>query len=59
MSERPCNCGSGLPSSWLHDARGIPVSRVCDSCVDKVKAKYRPDVFTDSAYWADEPIEEE
>ena len=46
-------------SWWLHDARGIPVGRVCESCIDEVEAKFRPDIFTDSNYYADEAIDEE
>lgn len=44
-------------SWWEHDARGIPLARVCDKCRKAKLAKYRPDVLTDSNYWADEPIE--
>lgn len=55
----PCSCGSTLESWWEHDARGIPLCRVCDECRDFKLQKYRPDVLTDSNYWHDEPIEEE
>lgn len=56
---RPCNCGSGLYSWWENDARGIPLARVCDRCKEAKLAGYRPEVLTDSNYWADEPIEPE
>lgn len=56
---RPCPCGSGHDSWWLKDARGIPCGRVCDNCIDRVKAKYRPEIFEDSRYHADELISEE
>lgn len=56
---RPCPCGSGKESWWLNDARGIPCGRVCDDCEDRVRAKYRPEIFSDSGYHADEPIEPE
>jgi hypothetical protein len=56
---RPCPCGSGLDSDWVKDARGIPLARVCEQCRRKALARYRPDVLTDSNYWADEPIEPE
>jgi len=46
-------------SWWLHDARGIPVGRVCDACEDTVRAKYRLDIFEDPNYHADEEIEED
>lgn len=56
---RPCNCGSGLPCRALIDARGIYCARVCDKCEAKKRAQFRPDIFTDSNYWHDEPIDEE
>jgi hypothetical protein len=46
-------------SWWEHDARGIPLCRVCDKCRDEKLSHYRPDVLTDSNYWADEQIEAE
>ena len=54
-----CNCGSGQSSWWESDARGIPLARVCLECVDKKLSKYRPEVLTNSNYYADEPIEAE
>jgi hypothetical protein len=61
MSHRvmPCPCGSGLDSYWQNDARGIPLCRTCDKCHDEKMKRYRPDVLSDSNYWADEPIEPE
>jgi hypothetical protein len=56
---RPCNCGSGLDSWWEHDARGIPLNRVCEECREEKLKKYRPDVLTDPYYWTDEPIDAE
>ena len=53
----PCPCGSGRMSYWQHDARGIPLCRTCDKCHKEKMAGYRPEVLTDSDYWADEPIE--
>lgn len=52
----PCPCGSGKPSWWEHDARGIPLARVCDDCVERKLAGYRPDVLTDPNYWHDEEL---
>lgn len=46
-------------SWWEYDARGIPLCRVCDKCRKAKLSKYRPDVLSDSNYWADEPIEPE
>ncbi len=54
-----CRCGSGLQTRVLCDARGIYVSHVCDQCEERVKSRYRSDIFTDSNYWADEAIEED
>jgi hypothetical protein len=56
---RPCPCGSGLPSHWLCDARGIPCDRVCEKCEATKRAKYRPEIFTNASYQADEQIEED
>lgn len=59
MPLRPCNCGSGLHSTWQFDARGIELCPTCDECHDKKMAGFRPDVLTDPDYWHDEPIEED
>ena len=56
---KECNCGSGLPRRALYDARGIFVAYVCDDCEARVKARYRPEIFDDSNYEADEPIDED
>ena len=55
-STKPCPCGSEKNSWWENDARGIPLARVCVECKDKRLSKYRPEVLTDSNYYADEPI---
>jgi hypothetical protein len=41
------------------DARGIFCAFVCDECEKKKRAGFRPDIFTDSQYWTDEPVEED
>lgn len=56
---RLCDCGSKELSYELFDARGIYVQRVCDSCVESVKDRYRPEIFTDSDYWTCEDIDED
>ena len=56
---RPCPCGSGEPSMWQNDARGIPLCRTCDACHDEKMQRYRPDVLDDPGYDAEEPIEED
>lgn len=32
-------------SWWLNDAKGIPLSRVCDTCIDEVENQYAPEVL--------------
>lgn len=54
---RPCPCNSGLMSHWANDARGIPLCRVCPTCEETKLARYRPEVLTDSQYYADEDID--
>jgi hypothetical protein len=53
-----CKCGSDKERYDLSDARGIFCAYVCDDCVERVKARYRPDVFTNPQYEHDEPIGE-
>ena len=59
MNTRPCLCGSGLPSYALTDARGIFCTYACESCEAEKKRRFRPEIFTDANYYADEPIEPE
>jgi len=57
---RPCPCGSGEESWWEFDARGIPLDRVCDKCVEKKLARYRPEILTGYTQEdVDEQIEED
>lgn len=56
---RICNCGSGYPSEWLYDARGIELCRACEKCAKEKLKRYRPEVLSDPDYYADEPIEED
>lgn len=58
-AQRNCLCGSNNPSRALHDARGIFCAYVCDECEEEKKAKYRPEIFINASYAADEPIDEE
>lgn len=55
----PCPCGSGKPSVWQHDARGIELCRTCPDCHERRMKGYRKDVLTNRNYWADESIDEE
>ena len=59
LKMKECRCGSGKTRYALKDARGIFCAYVCSECEAKVKSKYRSDIFTNSSYWSDEPIEEE
>jgi hypothetical protein len=43
----------------LLDARGIFCCYVCDACEVEKKARYRPEIFTDSNYRHDEPIDDD
>lgn len=56
---RPCPCGSGKDRYELRDARGISCGYVCEDCEATKRAGYRPEIFTDPNYDADEPIEPE
>lgn len=53
----PCPCGSGKPSYWKNDARGIPLARVCRDCRSERLSKYRREVLINPSYSADEPID--
>lgn len=44
------NCWSDEPTYWLLDGMGIELAKVCDKCVEKVKAQYDPDIFTGDRY---------
>lgn len=54
---RKCPCGSGKPSSWQFDARGIELCRTCEVCHDEKMTAYRPEVLTDPNYEVDEEID--
>ena len=54
-----CFCGSGLERRALIDARGIFCTYVCDKCEKEKRREFRPDIFTNSSYWHDEPIDDE
>lgn len=44
---------------WEYDARGIPLCKVCKSCMEEALNGYRQEVLTNPSYEADEPIESE
>ena len=56
---KPCPCGSGEPRRELVDARGIFSTFVCDRCESQRSKEFRPEIFSNPNYHADEPIEEE
>jgi hypothetical protein len=47
------------PKRALVDARGIFCCYVCDSCEKDRRATFRPEIFEDAGYEADEPIEDD
>lgn len=59
QSERTCPCGSGEPSRWVNDARGIPLGRVCRKCSSQKLSRFRREVLTDANYECDEPVEDD
>ncbi len=59
LYNKPCPCGSGKEGFPLSDARGIYCCQICDDCEEKKRAKYRPEIFEDGGYEAEEPIDEE
>jgi hypothetical protein len=40
-------------SWWLNDAKGIPLSRVCDDCIEAVKSTYAPEVLGERGRYED------
>jgi len=49
-------------SWWEHDARGIPLCRVCDECREVALSRYKPEVLGFCGNYEDvisEPIEPE
>ena len=62
MREHMCVGGkiSVKPTSWVHDARGIPLAKVCDDCYSEKISKYRPEIlFGYSQADVNESIEED
>lgn len=57
--QKKCRCGSGLERYGLYDARNIFVNYVCAACEQRIRDKYRPEIFLDPHYCADEPIDED
>ncbi len=45
-------------SWWLNDAKGIPLSRVCDECINAVKSRYAPEVLGRGPGRYEEVVEE-
>jgi hypothetical protein len=46
-------------SWWEHDARGIPLTRVCGECRHEKLSGFRSDVLSNPNYHSDEPIDED
>jgi len=46
------------PSWWAHDAKGIPLCRVCSDCENEKLGRYRPEILSGyTQHDVDEPIE--
>ena len=54
-----CSCGSGLWRRELKDARGISCGFVCDRCEARKREQFRSEIFEDSRYETDEPIDDD
>jgi hypothetical protein len=57
---RICPCGSGLPSQWQFDGKGIPLTRTCPACHKKKMSGFNPVIlkpYTQAD--VDEQIEED
>ena len=44
-SVKACPCGSGKPSQWQTDGRGIPLCRTCEDCHAQKMSQYNPVIF--------------
>jgi hypothetical protein len=55
---KPCPCGSGFRRRELVDAKGYFCTFYCDKCEKEKRAKFRPEIFTDSNYYT-EPGEDD
>ena len=59
LNDKECSCGSGEDHYPIYDARGICCGMACTKCEEEKKSKFRPEIFEDCNYWADEPIDED
>ena len=59
MNKNPCIDGHQSQAYWKYDARGIPLAKICKVCAAWKLAKYRPEVLTNSNYYADESVDGE
>jgi hypothetical protein len=53
---KPCPCGSGKPSEWQLDGRGIELCRTCADCHEKQMARYNPAILE---YYTQEDVDEQ
>lgn len=53
---RECSCGSGKPSEWQNDGRGIPLCRTCADCHDEKMKRYNPVILE---YYTQEDVDEQ
>lgn len=57
MSADPFHICDRGERSALYDARGIFCCYVCDTCETEKRGRYRPEIFEDSNYAANEEID--
>jgi hypothetical protein len=61
MNQRCTDTHTKCNSWWLHDAKGIPLARVCVECEAQVRDRYSPEVLGERGAYedmVDEQIEE-
>ncbi len=46
-------------SWWLSDVRGIPLTRVCEDCIDAAKSTYKPEVLGEGEGRYEDAVEDQ
>ena len=52
MTNRLCDCGSGLEKERIYDAAGIYLTSVCRKCRHEKIAQYNPAIFKAGTQYA-------
>lgn len=50
---KTCPCGSGHFRSEMYDAKGYFCTFYCSVCEREKRAKFKPEIFTDSNYFTE------